>query len=704
MKMKSPINLLIISIIGIQFLFSSSFLNAAEKKSKAPPTIVFGSGLKGDTSCLQTKKNEFKTLYLKLQQSLNYEGKDIEITNDKTGAFKLVPHKGEEYEGRIFEKKLFQEYQNSLRKVGLLYQAAKNDAASNSAEFNSNKELIDFMKAIDSGNDSKYIATTNIETVIKQLRKASEVKYAQDSKDPKDHKSKVINENDEYLLTKLLTHAQDRLCSIREYTKTKKGTRFFSAEEMEKKKNAPLNQLLLAVKDANLNKDSEINIVDTDVAINSAIQESINALTKWMSDNKSCKAAISSIAFMNSIQIGIQSCNYNEFINSLVITPDKATTDIERILHFINSNEKFLKKAAPKAETDLDEFKLQAFVDRTFSNNGTKIHCTEVVNSNKDGKRLFVRNLPYLDEKSKFDTSKIACKVKVAASKKVPASERTLTEQECAARIDLISDDLGRGIEVKQKNLKEAPISFSIRDNPECADVSLITPQAETPPLKPETPQIPAVWTMESCKILGNSKSISMILDTSVTPNTCIPEYDNAKCEKKGIDEKSPVKLIAKKDASGCEPLTSETDETCSTKGLLDTPPVAKILVNGKCELPAKKKKEECEKDGKDLASDELSCIEKKKEDKKEEESEADKECKVNNIKRAEDKGGIVTDWKVKDGKCIDTKADKSGKKKIGEKDEQEVKVRPEQPFEVPGRFVPIQIPTRQMYVLPGMP
>ena len=100
--MKSQITKLMTVVIGIHFLFGASLLFAS-------------------TQCDKKEKAKFERLYLTLQQSLNYEGKDVEFLNKTGGDFKLVPHKKDaEHEGKIFERKLFLEYQNSLRKVGAL--------------------------------------------------------------------------------------------------------------------------------------------------------------------------------------------------------------------------------------------------------------------------------------------------------------------------------------------------------------------------------------------------------------------------------------------------------------------------------------------------------------------------------------------------------------------------------------------------------
>ncbi|MBC7714986.1 MAG: hypothetical protein H7177_16690 [Rhizobacter sp.] len=764
MKMKSTTLKFLTALLGIPFLIAtqSSSMAAEKKHAHAATPAITGP------SCAK-EKADFKKLYIELQKSLNYEGKDAYL--DSKGAVALKAHTGNEYEGKVFEEALFKEYQNSLRKVALMYQAAKFDSSA-PAEFKSNPELVNFIQAIDGNDGAKYISSNNVNSVIDGLQKASIAKYPPDSKFR-------INDNDKYLLKKLLTHAQDRLCSIEKFQETGKRDKNFTAEELEKKKNAPLNQLILAVKDAKITKDSDIKlepIVDEKVAINSAIAANINALTEWMKKNKSCLPVIKSTGFMNSIQAGIQQCNYRKFVDAL---SDENVTNIESILHFINSNEKFLKGSQAKAETAMDELKLQAYVDRTFANLGNKINCTEITNSSKDGKRLFVRNLPYNDATNKFDTSKISCKIKTKVTKKTPiATEKVLTEQECSQKIELISDELGRGLEVKQKNPNEAIVSFSIKDNPDCTDIDLIPSLTEAvkPDMTPamckkegeaQTPKkdlIPstdkkscvdnAVKTDEICKAEGlkevptrdliadkDGKTcilVIVILKTEVIckaegealqpPKTLVPSDDKKSCIEKSVDktdvickaegesQKPPKTLVPSDDKKSCiEKSVDKTDVICKAEGESQKPPKALVPSDDKkscIEKSTDKTDQMCTDEGNAKnpkqvlvpGDDKKSCVEKKKEEDKKEEN-----CLEQNAKKAKELGRdendpLLTDFEMVKGVCVDKKDKGGSRARDTVKEEPEVKAKVEQPYSVPARFVPIQIPTRQMYILPGMP
>jgi hypothetical protein len=669
--------------------------------------------LKSTTKNLHQAQN----LYIELQKSLNYEGKDAYLDAKKHVALKA--HIGNVYEGIVFEEALFKEYQNTLKKVALMYQAAKFDAAA-PAEFLGNPTLVNFIKAIDGSNDSNYITTNNVNNVIDGLQQASVAKYPADSK-------LRLNDNDKYLLKKLLTHAQDRLCSIEHYQKTGKSDHNFSASHLEQVKNAPLNQLIFAIKDAQLTKDSDITlspIVDEKVAINSAIAANINALTEWAKKNKSCIPAIKTLGFMNSIQAGIQQCNYRKFVDAL---DDQNSTNIESILHFINSNEKFLKGIQTKAETALDEFKLQSYVDSALSHLSDKINCTEISNSTKTEKQLFVRNLPYSKQTNKFDTSKILCKIKIKATKFAPASETTLSEQECSSKIDLISDELGRGLEVrakeeveqkdkKKKNKKkEDPISFSIIDNPDCQDIDL-SKAAEEVKLAEEVKPAEDLKPVEDVKPNKESKSSKVVI--------IVFDFTPGNCKKEGEKNKTPTPMTSNKEKTACIPRLTDAD--CKKLGENKIPnedgnecidkttevkPALDCSKEGKNKIPSptdptkcidkltEKTKDECEAIGKDLSENKLSCIDKK-------ESDAEKECREKNIALKTDEADPTpTDWKVKDGKCINTKDKGDSKFKDSPTEEPEIAApREEKPFTAPPRFVPIQIPTRQMYILPGMP
>ena len=714
MKMKIQTFKLMISILGITILAGTHIeLFAADKKPKVTAPKASPVARPSNKSCVD-EKTEFKRLYIQLQNSLNYEGKDAYLENGK-GPVLLKPHTGSTYEGKVFEEALFKEYQNSLRKVALMYQSAKFDKSA-SAEFKSNKSLVDFIKAVDDGTDgtAKYIAENNVNKVIDELQKTSVAKYPAGSKS-------ILTDNDKYMLQKLLTHSQDRLCSIEKYQETGKRDRNFSKEELEKKKNAPLNQLILSIKDAKLTKDSDIkleDIVDDKAAINSAIASNIKALNDWARKNKNCIAAVKDSGFMNSIQAGIQSCNYRKFVDTL---DNNNVTNIEQVLHFINSNEKFLKGVQTKAETSLDELKLQAYVDRTFENLGNKINCSEVVNSTNSNKRLFVRNLPYIDSENKFDTSKISCKIKSVATKTNPASEKVLSEKECSAKILLISDEMGRGIEVKQKNPKEAAITFSIKDNPECSDIALVVEEVK-PVVEPEIvvdvkpPVVTATGMTATMCALEAEKIKFPGVGTLGPDGKCKNVTSDEKCneQKKGQisnPEKTecidPPGIPAVKPEVKPEPTL--TEKLCADKGK-GFDPVNIVCVDKKEEKPEEAEQKSCDAKNAQLTKDnegrpkvgwemkDGKCVEVK------EDPEVLK-CAENNKKLSEENNGRPgTDWIIKDGKCINKKF-KPSKSKDTEFDDEDVRIAPDNSkFPIPARFTPIQIPTRQMYILPGMP
>ena len=382
-------------------------------------------------------KAEFRKLYIALQNSLNYDGKDAVL--DK-GILKLVAHTGKDYEGKLFEDNLFREYQNSLTKVAKVYQVSKK---AGNEDLKSNPDLVDFFKALDTKTSMDF---GKFDKILDGLKKSSEVKNTSES-----DKQFIINDNDIYLLKNLLIHAQDRICRTEKYaSKSKK------VDELENLKNAPLNRMLNALQNGNISADSDLNLVKTDTVIKSAVNNQMENLRKWMKDlnnsNPNCfKAIKNDPAF---IQNGIQSCNYKKFVDSLILD-NSSVTNLESVLHFINSNQKH-GKVSPLAETGIDKLKLEAFIDQTFKNLNDKISCSEV--TGEKYKKIFIRNLPYSN--NKFDISKIKCKV----------GDKDVEGRDCAVGIELVSDELGRGVEVRRTTGSKVT-SFSYEgDSPSCKD------------------------------------------------------------------------------------------------------------------------------------------------------------------------------------------------------------------------------------------
>lgn len=433
-----------------------------------------------------TELNDFKSLYVKLQQQLNYEGKDAYL--DKNFVVQLKPHeKNAPYPGKEFEDALFNEYQNSLRKVGKLYQAAKFEGDDG---FKSNDLLVNFMKSIDdkSSDSSNFVNKTKIKDVINALEEASKKKYG--------NSKFAINDGDKYLLEKLLTHAQDRICSVNKYEETHKGTALFKADYLEKVRSAPLNVLINSIKNASIEKDSKIDLkpasdltaslVDPNVAVKSAIADNLNQLSAWVKKVKAsgpnCLASIKSKDFAGKIQGQIQGCNYGQFIETL---SQDNVNNLESVLHFINANEKLLNRAAAKAETNSDELKLEGFVSQAFANLGTAVRCAEFNPENSSDKKVFIRNLPYNQKSNQFDTSGIICK----------SNSKILGADSCRKQFDLSSDSLGRGLEIKAKKGAFDNLTFSVKDSESCADISFKNPNA---PVDNHV-ELASITTLEQC-------------------------------------------------------------------------------------------------------------------------------------------------------------------------------------------------------------
>lgn len=427
--------------------------------------VVFSAS----TQCYSPAElNDFKTLYIKLQNELNYEGKDAYL--DKNYQVRLKPHgKDQAYPGREFESALFGEYQNSLKKVGKLYQSAKFE---NDENFKSNEVLINFIKAIDnkSTETQDFINKTKIKDVLNALEEASKKRFSKSS-----DKKFMITAGDKYLLEKLLIHAQDRVCSVNKYEATNKDTALFKADYLKQIKNAPLNILVNTIKNAPIEKDSKIDLrpssdlvatlVDPDVAIQSAVADNLNQLSAWVKKVKAqgpeCFAAIKRKEFANNIQGNIQGCNFGQFIETL---GQNNVNNLESVLHFINANEKLLNNPAAKAETGMNELKLEGFISKSFDNLGTAVRCTVLDPANSGDKKIFIRNLPFNEKTNKFDTSGIICK----------SNSRILGADACTKQFDLSSDGLGRGIEIKPKTGTSSNLTLSVKDSDNCSDIPLL--------------------------------------------------------------------------------------------------------------------------------------------------------------------------------------------------------------------------------------
>ncbi len=725
----------------------------------------------GAEKCYTTAElNNFKEIYIGLQQKLNYEGKDAYL--DKNHQVQLKPHqKDAPYGGKEFEEAMFLEYQNSMRKVGKLFQNAKFEGDDN---FKSNPLLVNFMAAIDDkkSDSSDFVDKTKVKDVLKALEEASIKKFGNGP-----NKKFVLNAGDKYLLEKLLTHAQDRICSITTFEETGKGTKLFKADYLQKVKNAPLNRLVNTIKASTIDKDSKIelketsaltaSLVDPTLATKSAVAENLQQLSDWVKKVKSrgdkCLQAIKSKNFTNSIQANIQSCNFGRMIDTL---SEDNYNNLESVLHYINANERLLNNPQAKAETNIDELKLEGYIGKTFDNLGKEIRCTQIEASNNADKKIFIRNLPYNEQTNQFDTTGIQCKIK----------GRLQTADQCKKQYTLVSDGLGRGLEIKPR-VANSGVVFSIKENANCSDMSF--------PNKPEQPVSPPK-TQEDCNNEAKQKNEGgklplIVLILNGEKNTCEPKapekkfnWSQEKCDAKAktdaeTDKKPIVPVLYDKETDACVPTTPKPDltltqSTCDERAQTATEGGKNKLIS--LELNADKTdcipktdaadadaddgkmtKEKCDQQSKDSTENgklpaqnfvfnekDNSCnvkltqadcdarakstSEKEKKplislilnaekntcDVKEAEAPA-KESKESDEEKKCNEKNVAPEFKYFwDGKtCVDRYPAKKEEEEVEEVEDTGPKA-PSGNVKAPARFVPINVPGRQMYVLPGMP
>lgn len=688
------------------------------------------------------EKARFRELYIALQQSLNYEGKDAVLVN---GKLILKPHtQNSAYEGKVFEEALYKEYQLSLKKVAAVYQAARFEQFEKT-----NSALVEFMQAVD-GNDSavsEYVKKNKVDQVIDQLQEASKKKFSQ-------NKNALINDHDKYLLKKLLTHAQDRICSVSKFEEIEQKTgkqqrlKSFSASELNRIRNAPLNRLINAIKKGNIQADSDLkldDLKDTPKAITETIAKNLAALKEWKKKNEKCLKDIANPSF---IQSGIQLCNYNLFVQTL----DKNTEhNIESILHFINANERFLKNPSALAETALDEMKLEAAIDQSFNDVSKKSDsCPQF---SKKNNRVFISNLTY-NESRGFDLSH----VKLSCSR----SGVIVDSKSCQSNLELISDQNGEGVEVRLKKSNATSVKLEQLVSCEGSDASApvvlgsaqesnsgaseerrpaIDSQAST--IKP--PVLTAVQNDEIKPAIGSqaatrpqdpsrlSEALRQNQRQTITPSASLASSDIT--EAATGSEPAQTTIIPATEASASQTVTNVENQKCvevNGKKQVLNPTSKKCeekITEADCKAKEKgdqkfiyrenenrcdpvKTQKDCDKENKDgksfkLNSEKNTCEEVKAEEKlsAEEQCIKDNELWISNQLKEGNAPSSRHVWDAEKKTCRDKH--KKETETAEESDEEEApqsKIRSAPSGQIPQRFVPINIPSRQMYILPGMP
>ena len=725
MKTLQKINLLIITIVMMVAATISSSENLLAKTTQSQKTTLSSSS---SNSC-KVKQDEFRRLYLELQAKyLNYEGKDT--TFDSKGNIVLVPHKeGAPYEGKEFEEAIFKEYLNSVSKVAKLFQ----DEKFRPEVSKTNEKLVDFLKAID-GNPEAFIENKNndIHNIVEMLYQESNKRYksGQDAK-------YALTERDKYLLKKLVTHAQDRICSVDHYKKTGTKTMYFTTTQLHQQMNGPINRIIYAIREANITNKQRIVLYEPDQlmvngkeAVHSAIKAHINDIAKFVKENNACIARIKNLSF---IQKNIQPCNYQRFMDSLKKGPGEFS-ELESILHFINANDHFFGYVKKTAETDLDPEILEMRTKlRLQTEDGEDVlsglGCSKGQNE-KGQEAIFLRNMPSKPgTKDEPDTSIIECFD--------AKSNEPLNAQTCQGLIKVEADYIGRGLVVKTVKEKDSgKYKFSIKGKPECSQVinnnltgpntDLLTdngPGDETKcPIgqtfdKKQNKCVPLTGELctEQGLILSPDKT-ECIEDPNAekcpagqvlnAENKCVP-IDANYCKEQGmIFDPKEQKCIP-------DPNTQTTQQCLVTEYLNDdkkcVPIDADYCKKQNLEFDAEKK--QCVDPKKDpqanQCKDNEELIEGKCAPKKDANKPADKkaECEKNNedwlAKLKADGEPPKNRYVWEDDKCID-KMDKVKPKKDAAAAPIERLNLVDGP--APARFTPIQIPQRRFYVLPGMP
>ncbi|MFA6239240.1 MAG: hypothetical protein WC635_18010 [Bacteriovorax sp.] len=643
------------------FLFIVNIINAQ----------AYGAGV-----CTADEIARFKAEYVKLQNALKAEGKSIELKNGKAVA--VAGTEGANPEAQKVEEALYNQYKNALIKVGKIYQKINNEPTdANKKLLNDNPDISKFFQAIDPKNtDRKITDKLNLENLLLKLKKIKIPGFE-------------LQDEDTYLLNKLIVHAQDRICTLEKYSNSKKRTKLAYLEQLHK---SPLNKIIESLK--TLSGQQDLKLVNEEVTISEAVKSSMAQLRKIIKENKNCE---NKLKFSPQLGDRVQSCNYNKFIKSLSANQ---FNEIEAILHFLNANQ-----LAKNARTGLD------WINTQFSSESP----TSCYND-PETKAIYVQNLPFVNGK-KIDASKISC----------TKGTTSLKPEDCikGMRFDF-EDSLGMKVSSKKIGGADAVTSFSIKGSADCNNVNLSSaavpppvppaPPQEEPPKLPgpppaEEPPAPPAPPVEESKICDEAKCGTMTGDGLIEWSSA----DQA-CYLKPVIGSGQTKLCGTT-GSPAGPSAAELECNKDTKKIWKdntckdvTPPV---LSEEECKKDTKKEwkdnackdvtpsvlsEEECKKDTKKTWKDN-KCIDNPSTD-----LSAQDKCK----KKDDDwtKGGdaseVRTSRYIWDGK---TCKDKQSKASEGEDDSAVAKpevVYPNKP--VPGRFQPIVIPTRQIFILPGMP
>ncbi len=628
-----------ILICFISIILHSAF-GATPKQPKSKPQTQA-------KSCSKDEMDKIRNTYRDLQNALKYDGKDqdIKVVNGKAVPDGKAGTDSEDSLGKKAETILFNQYKAALNKVDKIYRHLNNDPNLNSDELKikANPIVVQFFQSINLKAENKKALDINIKTLLDELKKV----------EIKDNK---LDEKDEYLITDLLIHSQDRECTLENYNKIKIKNNQNKTQYLDQLKQEPLNRMIEALNRKNGNED--LKLANTDVTLNKTITDSINALRENILKNAACAKFLANPKFLGE---ALQSCNYGKFIDALA---ENNFNNIKAILHFINANQK-----DTYARTSLDNL-------AAIFKNDSHINCYT------NEHNIYIQNLPFLPNGKEIDSSIFKCQT---------STSQNLTGKDCTDNMNFdYKNGLGFKISANSKNAKKISISnFSIKSAENCDSIGLIPeviPTLKTPPekqiLPPSTP--PTYCNKEICEAY-------LVVGYTHT-------WTNGVCIKATIGKEPPEKIEYCKEDKILPPVIDKKDPEVDCKE-------PKIWDKDKKSCNDKPDPEADCKEPKIWDKDKKSCN-----DKPDPEADCkkpkiwDKDKKSCNDKPKEEK--CVT---TEDGRKLEGKEITECKAALNPEAEKEVDTKdaPEENYvnkPLPGRFVPVTIPTRQMYVLPGMP
>lgn len=558
-----------------------------------------------NNKCTPADIAAFNEAYVKMQNSLKYEGRNIELVN---GKIKAVGENDstDNSPGKKIEQALYNQYKNALIKVGKVYQKInKEPSAENGKILSNNPEIVKFFKAIDSGNaDPKAAGNINLNKLIDSLKK-NEVKDFE------------LTNEDVYLLKKLFAHSQDHVCRLEKYEKKKKNDAYLATFSK-----APINKMIESL--ITLSGNNDLQLANEDIAISEAVKDSMAQMRKIIQDKKDCLSRVKSSPILIDIH---QKCNYEKFLNSIA---GSQFNEIESILHFLNSNQ--YKK---DARTGIDWINTQFKIE-------TIAKCIP------DSSNKFVNVIDMPLRNGKIDFSKFSCS----------NDSGKLSREDCEKALDIKAEH-NKVYKIGLKKTASPVTTFSITGISSCNNLSF----AGDEPVKPEQPPvIPPVeektCNKESCEKMTGVGIVVWDEKDKACYSTPVGKEKTKLCSEPAGDPVIPVTPPVKSDEEKCkeDPKKEWKDNKCAVKAIVETP-----LTEA----------EKCKK-----ADDEWT-------------SKA-KEGEVRGARHI---------W---DGKsCVDKMAVKA-EAEVTIPEAKPDAVYPNKP--IPGRFQPITIPTRQIYILPGMP